>query len=87
MLGGGGDDVIIIPVVYPSGMVIVQSHNYLSSVGYYSKPSHSSFTLSIYNCHIQKYLKNKRERKGKLINPHQKNAIREERRNQMRVSV
>ena len=40
MLGGGGDEVSIMPVFYPRGTVSVLSLNYFSSVGSSSKPSH-----------------------------------------------
>ena len=47
MLGGGGDEVSIMPVVYPLGTVSFSSIGYFSSVGSSSKPSHPSVPLSL----------------------------------------
>ena len=47
MFGDGGEDFIIMPVVYPRGTVSVSSLSSLFSVGYFSKPSHTSFPVSL----------------------------------------
>ena len=47
MLGGGGDEVSNLPVVFPRGAVSVSSLNYFSYVGSYSKPSYYCLTLSL----------------------------------------
>ena len=47
VLGGEGEDVSIVPVVYPRGTVSVSSLGYFSSVGYYSKPSHPYLPISL----------------------------------------
>ena len=53
MLGGGGDEIIGMPVVYPRGTVSVSSLGYFLSVGSPSKPSHPSLTIYIVVHHIQ----------------------------------
>ena len=68
MLGGGGDEVSVVPVVYPCGTVSVSSLGYFSSVGSSAKPSHPSVSLSIGLHRIQDYFKNKRVKKQKYIN-------------------
>ena len=65
----GGDEVSIVPYVYPHETVSVSSLIYFLSVGSSSKPSHPSLTLSLGARHIQDYFKKKRRRKRKLINP------------------
>ena len=62
-LGGGGDEVSIITVVYPHGTVSVSSLGSFSSIGSSSKPSHPHILLSIVVHHIQEYFKNKRSSK------------------------
>ena len=47
MLGGGGDEVSVIPVVYLNGTVSVSSLSSFLSVGSSSKPSHISLPLSL----------------------------------------
>ena len=79
MLGDGGEDVSIVTVVYPRGMVSVSSLGYFSSVGSSYKPYHPSLPVSVRAHHIQEYLKNKRVRKRKFIMPHQEKARHEER--------
>ena len=37
MIGGGGEEVSIVPVVYPRGKVSISSLDYFSSVGSSSK--------------------------------------------------
>ena len=71
MLGGGGEEVSVVPVVYNHGTVSVSSLGSFSSVGYYSKLSHPSLPVSIGAFHIQEYLKNRRSRKIKCIKPQQ----------------
>ena len=70
----GGDEVSIVPFVYPSGTVSVLSLGYFSSVGSSYKPSHPSLPLSLRARHIQEYFKKKRGRKRKLIKPQQEKA-------------
>ena len=43
----GGDEVSIVPFVYPRGTVSVSSLGYFSLVGSSSEPSHPSFPLSL----------------------------------------
>ena len=45
MLGGGGDEVSVMPVVFPCGAVSVSSLGSFSSVGSSSKPSYPSIPL------------------------------------------
>ena len=73
----GGKEFSIVPVIYPCGMVSVSSLGSFLSVGYFSKPSHPCFPLSIRARHIQEYFKNKRGKKRKFINP-QKDKARHE---------
>ena len=47
VLGDGGDEVSVMPVVYPRGTVSVSSLGYFSSIGSSSKPSHHSLTISL----------------------------------------
>ena len=86
MLGGGVDEVIIMPVVYPCGTVRVSSLGSFLSVGYFYKPSHPSITLSLRARHIQEYFKNKRVRNQRFIKPQQEKARCEYRRKKMRVT-
>ena len=83
----GGDEVIIVPFVYPRGAVSVSSLGYFSSVSSSSKPSHPSLPLSLGARHIQEYFKKKRGRKRKFVNPQQEKARREDRINQGKVIV
>ena len=69
MLRKGGEEVSILPVIYPCGTVCISSLGSFSSVGSSSKPSYPSFPVSIRERHIQEYYKNKWGRKRKLINP------------------
>ena len=75
----GGDEVNIVPFVYPCGTVSVSSLGSFSSVGSSSKPSHPSLPLSLGERHIQEYFKKKRGRKLTFINPQQEKARHEER--------
>ena len=65
MLGGGGDDISVIYIVYPRGTISVSSLGSFSSVGSLTKPSHPSLTLSFEVHHIQDHPKKKRARKRK----------------------
>ena len=47
VLGDGGEEVSIVPVVYPHLTVSVSSLGYFSSIGSSSKPSHPSFPFSL----------------------------------------
>ena len=60
MLGYGGDEVSIVPFVYPRGTVSVSSLGYFLSVGSSSKPSRPSLPVSVGARHIQEYFKKKR---------------------------
>ena len=71
MLGGGGDEVSMITVVYPRGTVSISSLGYFPSVDSSSKPSHASLPIYLGARNIQEYFKNKRGRKRKSINPQQ----------------
>ena len=63
MIGGGGEYVSLVPVVYPHGVVSVSSLGSFSSVGSSSKPYHPSLPVSLGGRHIREYLNNKRGRK------------------------
>ena len=63
MLGGGVEDVIIFPVLYPRGTVGVSSLGSFSPVGSSSKPSHPPFPVSVIAHHIQEYFEKKKGRK------------------------
>ena len=76
----GGDEVSIVPFVYPRGTVSVSSLGYFSSVGSYYKPSHPSLPVYVGARHIQDYFKNKRGRKKKYIKPQEEKARHEEQR-------
>ena len=52
VLGYGGEEVSIVPGVYPRGTFSVSSLGSFSSVGSSSKPSHPSFPLSLGARHI-----------------------------------
>ena len=56
----GGDEVNIVPFVYPRGTVSVSSLGSFSSVGSSYKPSHPSLPLYLGARHIQEYFKKKR---------------------------
>ena len=66
VLGYGGEDVSIVPVVYPHGTVSVSSLGYFLSVGSSSKPSYPSLPVPHIERHIQEYSKNKREGETKI---------------------
>ena len=83
----GGDEVNILPFVYPHGMVRVSSLASFSYVGSSSKPPNPSLPLSIEARHIQEYFKKKRGRKRKFIKPQQEKARHEERMNPDKVVV
>ena len=83
----GGNEVNIVPFVYPRGTVSVSSLGYFLSVGSSSKPSHPSLPLSLGAHHIQEYFKKKRGRKRKFIKPQQEKARQEERMKIVKVIV
>ena len=60
MLGGGDDEVSVMPVVYPRGTVSVLSLGSFSSVGSSSKPPHTSLPIYLGVHRIQEYFKRKR---------------------------
>ena len=47
MLGYGGEDFSIVPIVYPRGTVIVSSPGSFLSIGYSSKPSNPHLPVSV----------------------------------------
>ena len=75
----GGDEVIIVPFVYPCGAFSVLSLGSFSYVCYSYKPSRPSLPLSIRALQIQEHFKKKRGRKIKLFQPQQEKARHEER--------
>ena len=85
MLGYGGEDFSIVPVVYPRGTVIVSSLGSFLSIGSSSKPSNTHLPVSVGARHIQYYFKKKMGRKRKCIKPQQEKARHEERMKQGRV--
>ena len=70
----GGDEVNIVPFVYPRGTVSVSSLGSFLSVGSSYKHSHPSLPLSLGAHNIQEYFKRKRGRKRKFIKPQQEKA-------------
>ena len=74
VLGGGGDEVSVMTVVYPRGTASVSSLGSFSSVGSSSKPSHPSLPLSFGVNLIQEYFKKKKRRKRKYIKPQEEKA-------------
>ena len=60
MLGGGGDEVSVMPVVYPCWTFSVSSLSSFLSVGSSSKPSHTSLPLHLGVHRIQEYFNMKR---------------------------
>ena len=83
----GGEEVNYMPFVYPRGTVSVSSLGSFLSVGSSSKPSRPSLPLSLGAHNIQEYLKRKRGRKRKFINPQQEKARQEERMKRFKVIV
>ena len=79
MPGVGGEEVSILPVVYPCETVSVSTLGYFSSIGSSSKTSHSYLTVSLGARHIQYYIKNKRGRKRKFNKPQQDKPMHEKR--------
>ena len=69
MLGDGGDEVSIVPFVYPRGEVSVSSLGSFLSVGSSSKPSHPPLPVYVGARHIKEYFKKKRRRKRKFVKP------------------
>ena len=87
MLGDGGYEVSVMPVVYPRGTVSVSSLGSFSSIGSSYKPSHPSLPLSLGVNRIQEYFNNKRGRKRKYIKPQEEKTRRKQQMQQMRVTV
>ena len=85
VIGNGGEDVSIVPVVYPRGAVSVSSLGFFRSIGYYYKPSHPHLPVFLGARHIQEYFKNKRGRKRKFIKVQQENTRNDERMNRSKV--
>ena len=70
----GGDEVSIVPFVYPCGTVSISPLGSFSFFGSSYKPSYPSLPLSLRARHIQEYFKKKRGRKLKFIQPQQEKA-------------
>ena len=87
MLGCEGDEVSIMSIVYPCGLVSVLSLSYFLSVVSSSKPSHYSLLISIGAQHIQDYFNNKRGRELKSIKIQKDKESRKDRRKKIRVVV
>ena len=87
VIGCGVNEVSIMPVVSPCGIVIFSPLGYFLSVVSSSKTSHPYLPLSLGVHHIQEYLKKKRVRKRKSTEPQEERSRHEEWRNQMRVTV
>ena len=87
VLGDGGEDISIVPVVYPRGTVSVSSLGSFSFVGYSTKPSHPSLTVSLGARQIQEYFNNTRGRKRKFIKPQQERSRHEDRIKRSKVIV
>ena len=87
VLGGGVDEVSIIPVVYFRGAVSVSLLGYSSYVGSSSESSRPSLPLSLGARHIKDYFKKKRGMKRKKFKPQQEKSRREDWSKQMRVAV
>ena len=87
VLGGGGDEVSIMPVVSPRETVSASSLGSILFVGSSFKTSHTSLPIYLGAHHIQENFKNNRRRNLKPIKPQEENASHQERRNQVRVKV
>ena len=87
VLGGGCDEVSVMPDGYPRGTVSVSSLGSFLSVGSSSKPSHPSILLYLGVHRIQEYFKKKRGRPRKYIKPQEEKARREQQINKMMVTV
>ena len=86
VLGCGGDEVSVMPVVYPHGAVSVSSLSYFSSVGSSSKPSHPYLPLSLGVHYIQEYFKKKSGRE-KYIKSQEEKARRDQHMKKIRSTV
>ena len=87
VLGGGGDEVSFMLVVYPHGTVSVSSLGYFLSVGSSSKPSNNSLPLSLGLHLIKEHFRKKRGRKRKYIKTQEKKARHEQQMKKMRMKV
>ena len=87
MLGGYGDEVSVMPIVYLCGTVSASSLGSFLPIGSSSKPSHTSLPVSLRLHLIQEYFKKERGRKQKYIKPQEEKSRHEERRKQIRVTV
>ena len=87
MIGGGGDEVSVIPVVCPSGTVSVSPLSSFLSVGSSFKPSHTSLPLYLRVHHIQEYFNKNRGKNQKYTSLQEDKARHEYQRKQMRVTV
>ena len=80
LIGHVGDEVRIMSLVSPCGLVIISSLGYLLSFGSSFKPSNFFLTLYLRVLHIKDYFKNKRGEKKKFINPQRERVSHEEQR-------
>ena len=87
MLGCGGDEVSIMSVVSPCGLVSVSSLGSFLTVSSSSKRSNYSLPISPRARHIKDYFKKKIGSKQRSIKTQEEKAGREEKRNQMIVTV
>ena len=87
VLGGGGDEVSIMPVVYPRVTVNVSSLGSFLYVGSSSKPSRPCLPISLIVHRIQDYFRKKRGRKREYINPQEEKDSHEDQRKQIRLTV
>ena len=86
VLGGGGEEFSVMPVVYPRGTVRVLSLSSFLYVVSSSNTSHPPLTLSHVLNHIQEYFKKNRGRRKKYIKPQEEKARRKNHMKQMRVT-
>ena len=87
MLGDSGEDLSIVPVVYPHGAFSVSSLGAFLYVGSSSKTSRPYLPVYIVARHIQEYFNNKKGRKQKFINPQQEKSRHEDRRKKISIIV
>ena len=69
LLGGYGDEVSVMPIVYLCGTVSASSLGSFLPIGSSSKPSHTSLPISLILHRFQEYFKKKRGRKLRYIKP------------------
>ena len=74
IIGYGGLEISIVPVVYPCGTVSISSLGSFSSVGSSSKLYHPYLILSLVARNIQDYSKKKEGEERKTVKPQQEKA-------------